>query len=452
MHSNTIVIPEFIKYTQPAWQFNLIPQLQHFASRLIEEKDLLPELTDHRYDTKNAVLADAGYILWNRGVLLTSTQEQIKKIEALDKPTLKDEYIFIRKFWGSAWATFALVLRLCTFKNPFKELGAYFKTRGIKKINVFQKTVDYSDYDSFTSPLVKSSPLVSVIIPTLNRYQYLYDVLGDLEKQTYKNFEVIVIDQSDSFDECFYSKFCLHLKVIRQTEKLLWTARNNAVKSAKGEYLLFFDDDSRIQQNWIEGHLKCIDFFDAGISAGVSLAVAGQKISASYNFFRWADQFDSGNAMVKREVMRCIGLFDEQFNGQRMGDAEFSYRAYINGIRSISNPKASRIHLKVKEGGLREMGSWDGFRPKKWFAPKPIPSVIYLYKKYLPPTLFKNAILIGIMLSNVSYKQKRSSKMLLLSVILTIIKSPLLFIQYRRSLAIARKMLSSDYKPEMIVH
>ena len=68
----------------------------------------------------------------------------------------------------------------------------------------------------------------------------------------------------------------------------------------------------------------------------------------------------------------------------RMGDGEFGYRAYINGFKNISNPKAPRIHLKVSSGGLREMGSWDGFRPTKWFAPKPVPSVLYFFSKYFP--------------------------------------------------------------------
>jgi glycosyltransferase involved in cell wall biosynthesis len=431
----------FIKYTQPSWQFNLVPSLEGcFASCYISEDECAEELLDQRYETKGAQLADAGYLLWNRGALLKSTKEQIQKISS-SKPSLKDEYIFIRKYWGSAWAAFVLIRRITSLKNPFKELKYYFATRSVEKIDVFNNANPYDDYTSFQSALILINPLVAVIIPTLNRYKYLQDALHDLEKQSYRNFEVIIVDQSENFDRSFYNQFDLQLKVIHQKEKLLWTARNKAIKSTTAEYLLFFDDDSRVSTDWIEQHLKCIDFFNAQISAGVSFAVAGQKISASYNFFRWADQFDSGNAMVKREVMRAIGLFDEQFNGQRMGDAEFAYRAYMKGVQSISNPKAHRIHLKVSEGGLREMGSWDGFRPKKWFAPKPIPSVIYLYKKYLPKPLYKSAVLLGLMLSNVPYKYKRSSSMLTLSVVLTILKSPLLFIQYSRSLNIAKSML-----------
>ena len=66
----------------------------------------------------------------------------------------------------------------------------------------------------------------------------------------------------------------------------------------------------------------------------------------------------------------------------RQGDDEFGIRSTLKGFRSVSNHKAYRTHLKVESGGLREMGSWDGFRSIKFFKPKPIPSVLY-YRKIL---------------------------------------------------------------------
>jgi glycosyltransferase involved in cell wall biosynthesis len=436
------VLFKFIKYTQPGWQFNLIPSAEgSFASCYISEQTCPVEYLDERYETRSAQLADAGYYLWNKGVLLESTTQDINLLHASGNITLKDEYVFVRKYWGSSWAAFALMVRLLTFHNPFKEIDAFFATRSIRRTNVYEASNMHKDFEGFESGLVAFQPLVSVIIPTLNRYDYLKDVLRDLEKQCYKHFEVVVVDQSDNFQNDFYGNFNLNIKVFRQKEKLLWTARNKAIDLAKGSFLLFFDDDSRVEPDWIFQHLKCIDYFTADISAGVSLAHSGGKVSPSYNFFRWADQFDSGNAMVKRNVFEHIGVFDEQFNKQRMGDGEFGLRAYINGIRSISNPKASRQHLKVATGGLREMGSWDGFRSKKLFAPKPIPSVTYLYYKYFPRNLRRNALFMGMMFSNVPYKYKRNSSMLLISMFITFVKAPLLVVQFYRSRMMAKKML-----------
>ena len=445
----------FNRYLQPAWKFNVVPEANIPFSTCYYHPQLLPLQegvsidADNNYTTEAARNADIGFIAWNKGVLTWADKKTINQISQ-QKPSLQDEYTFTFKYGGKHWATYTLLRRLISLHNPFKEIQAYSKASHVKKINRSSDPLLRNDYHSFQSPLVESAPFISVIIPTLNRYQYLKDVLLDLEKQDYKNFEVIIVDQSDPFDQSFYKQFNLKLQVVHQKEKLLWTARNNAVKMSAAEYLLFFDDDSRVDPDWITQHVKALDYFKADISAGVSLAVIGSKVPESYNFFRWADQFDSGNALVKRDVFKKIGMFDLNFNKQSMGDGEFGIRAYLNGLRSISNPYAKRIHLKVAAGGLREIGHWDGFRPKKWFAPKPLPSVVYLFKKHYPKALYREAILMGLMLSNVSYKNKRSSNMLALSVFLTVLKSPLLLVQFLKSRSRANTMLRSGDKIEYL--
>ena len=441
------MIFSFIRYTQPGWHFNLKPKNKEAYSSCLYHPEYLPlkETTlesDPAFETVAAKNADIGYRAWNKGELIWSNDKTEQKIRSSGAPSLRDEYTFVFKYWGKPWALFALFQRLISFKNPFREIKSFAAASSTKRTNPFLAPIDRSEYDNFSSPLIAAQPLVTVIIPTLNRYQYLKDVLEDLEKQEYTNFNVIVVDQSNPFNEDFYKRYKLKLQVIHQKEMLLWTARNNAVKSTEAEYLLFFDDDSRVKPDWISQHLKCLDYFNCEISAGVSLTTVGMKVPQSYSYFRWADQFDSGNAMVKREVFDKIGMFDLNFNKQSMGDGEFGIRAYLNGIKSMSNPFAERVHLKVSAGGLREIGHWDGFRPKKWFAPKPIPSVVYLYKKYYPKHLYRGSILLGVMLSNVGFKNKRKNKMLLLSMLLTLIKAPLLLLQFMKSRKKALAMLS----------
>jgi hypothetical protein len=443
------LIFSFIRYTQPGWIFNLQPKAGEASASCLYHPDLLPLtdadiVIDEQFSTLSARYADMGYRAWNKGQLTVCDKITEQKIRELPKPSLVDEYRFINKYWGKPWAMYALVRRLISFNNPFAELKAFMAGSKTQRVNPYKEPIVRGDYKTFSSALANEQPLIAVIIPTLNRYEYLADVLKDLEQQDYKNFEVIVVDQSSPFQQNFYDAFELRLQVIYQEERLLWTARNNAIKATSAEYLLFFDDDSRVEKDWITNHVKCLDYFSCDISAGVSLAKVGMKVPESYNYFRWADQFDSGNALVKRSIFKAIGLFDEQYNKQRMGDGEFGLRAYLHGYKSVSNPYAARIHLKVPAGGLREMGSWDGFRPKKWFAPKPIPSVVFLYKKYYPKRLCRAVIFLGMLLSNVPYRSKGSSKMMAVSVLLTVVKSPLLLIQYLRARSMANAMLRAD--------
>lgn len=405
---------------------------------------------DSRFTSKSAIDLDAGFQAWNRGVMLKSENISAEKLDNKESINTKDEYIFIRKYYKRHRVYYYLIKNLLSFHNPFKELNAFFSTRKIERAELIKPHLEYEDYGEFDSQLVKNYPKVSVIIPTLNRYEYLRDVLRDLEQQDYKNFEVVIADQTDDPDKEFYSEFALDLKLIFQKDKGQWLARNEAARKCKGDFFLFFDDDSRVNKDWIREHLKGLDYFNADISAGVSLSTVGDKVPENYSFFRWADQFDSGNAMVKRKVFEKTGMFDRQFDKMRMGDGEFGLRAYLGGFMSISHPYAKRIHLKVGSGGLRQMGSWDAFRPKNFFSPRPIPSVLYLYRKYYPADFVRNAVLIGILPSLIPYKWKGKKYLYPLGVLLAVFFLPVLLIQLRISWKRSTEMLKEGDRIEWL--
>src|SRR5690606_12480747 len=93
-----------------------------------------------------------------------------------------DEYRFIGKNFSKFWVLYVLVVRLLSLKNPFREIASYFKTQRVQRETFVKHHVRHTNYDTFESGLIKDNPLISVIIPTLNRYEYLKDVFKDLEK------------------------------------------------------------------------------------------------------------------------------------------------------------------------------------------------------------------------------------------------------------------------------
>lgn len=359
---------------------------------------------------------------------------------SFQKLPLVDEYRFLRKYFHPVWSVYVFLLRLLTH-NPMQEWKAWRDSRNVRRSKYLEDPVYYSGWKGFESTLHKESPVVSVIIPTLNRYKYLKDVLRDLEQQDYYKFEVIIVDQSKPFQEKFYQQFNLNLNVTRQEEKALWLARNNAIKKSRGEFILLFDDDSRVESDWISNHLKCLDFFNADISSGVSISKLGSEVPQNYSFFRISDQIDTGNVLIKKNIFREIGLFDRQFEKQRMGDAEFGLRCFFYGFKNISNPYAGRLHLKVGEGGLREMGSWDAFRPNKLFAPRPIPSVLYYFRKYFGKKRCLLAVIKSVPPSIIPYRFKKNKKMMLLGAFISLILFPLVVIQVLISWKLAERKL-----------
>lgn len=468
---------KFNKYTSPNWYYNISSEKSFHNNFFVDYRSLSNEHQkqldiDSSYSSEGATLCDVAYQILQKGIMdkgakpLTVTPTKENKVDirlfgdydiTIDRGVLivnkVDNYRFVRRFYGSSHALMILTMRLLSLHNPITELAAFIKTRRVKKVPLFTTNgfTEYKNlYDNFDSKLIQSKPKVSVIIPTLNRYEYLKDVMIDLENQDYKNFEVIVVDQSEPFNEAFYKGWKLDLKYYHQAEKALWLARNFAIKRAVGEYVLLYDDDSRVDPDWISQHLKCLDYFKCDVSSGVSLSVVGAKIPEDYAFFKWSGQIDTGNVMFAKSMMVDTGMFDRQFEKQRMGDGEYGLRSYLCGKKNMSNPYAKRIHLKVQSGGLRQMGAWDAFQNAKFFAPKPIPSVLYLVRKYFGNNIARVLLAFSIPFTLLPYKFKGSNKMKIVSLLLFIIFFPIAIIPVIRSWHQASVKLKEGNKIAML--
>lgn len=98
--------------------------------------------------------------------------------------------------------------------------------------------------------------MISVIIPIYNAEAYLHDCLESVQKQTYKDFEVICVNdgsQDNSADTCqrFVDKD-KRFRLINQENGGVSSARNRALKEAKGEYVCFVDFDDVIDKFYLE--------------------------------------------------------------------------------------------------------------------------------------------------------------------------------------------------------
>ncbi len=429
----------FLKYLQPTRYFTLPNSNGKFIYPIVSEipDDILSYLkVDKEYSSIRARTYDLSYQAIEKGYI-----GQVKRIEFIEEIPTVDEYRFVKKYFSTFWYYYIFIIRLFTLNNPFKEINGFIKSFKVSRSSISKNALTYSEWNYFDSKLLKTQPKVSIVIPTLNRYEYLKDVLKDLENQDYQNFDVIIVDQSEPFQKEFFDNFNLDIKLIHQKEKALWLARNKAIELSDSDYLLLFDDDSRVELDWIRNHIKCLDFFDADISSGTSISLVGDKVPENYSFFKYSEQLDTGNVLIKRDVFKAIGLFDRQYEKQRMGDGEYGLRAFLFGFENISNPYAQRLHLKVGTGGLRQMGSWDGFRPKKWFSPRPIPSVLYQFRKYYGNKMAVFNLLKSIPPSVIPYKNKGNKSFIVFAYISMIVIWPIILCQVGKSWSLASKKI-----------
>lgn len=105
-----------------------------------------------------------------------------------------------------------------------------------------------------------ASPLVSIVIPTHNRKEMLLRLVKSIHASTYRNIEIIIVDDASSDGTSAYIQE--HLKHSRLTiirnKKNLFTAgsRNVGLKKARGEFMCFIDDDNVVEKTMIEEMVK----------------------------------------------------------------------------------------------------------------------------------------------------------------------------------------------------
>ncbi len=403
---------------------------------------------DLRYEAIQSTASEASFVaLMNGHIQFNTDKRYLPKDIVKYKHSPYDEFRFLRKFFNPFWSVGYLIYRVVTFKSIFKSVVAFINTIFIKRVTVnnllFLKTnLRLKNPRKFLKNKIK----VRIIIPTYNRYDVLYDLLKDLENQTFSEFCVTIIDQSEKFDKSFYNNFSIKIELVRQEIPGLWRARNNAIKDSTEKVIALLDDDSRINKDWLVKHLNCLNYYNSEISAGVSLSKLGAKIPFNYKFYRISDQIDTGNVVLNRRVFKTLGLFDEQFEGMRMGDAEFGLRAYTSGITTISNPEAWRVHLKSGHGGLRQLGSWDAFRPTSFLKPRPIPSVLYYARKNFGNHNTFIYLLINLPLSLSKYSNKTNYIFTFFSFFLFLITFPIILLQTFSSWVLSSKILYEGSK------
>ncbi|EKD94482.1 MAG: glycosyl transferase family protein [uncultured bacterium] len=97
--------------------------------------------------------------------------------------------------------------------------------------------------------------MISVIIPTYNEESVILDCLTSLAKQTYKDYEIIVVDDGSSDKTLEIVK---NVKILQQKHLGPGAGRNLGAKSAKGDILVFVDSDMTFDENFLKMLIKPI--------------------------------------------------------------------------------------------------------------------------------------------------------------------------------------------------
>jgi glycosyltransferase involved in cell wall biosynthesis len=197
---------------------------------------------------------------------------------------------------------------------------------------------------------------ISIIIPTFNSAQVLKTCLESLSNQTVsaEKYEVIVVDDG-SADETKEVVAKYPAKYIYQQNRGPAVARNNGVRQAEGEIVLFTDADCEPQPNWVEEMIKPIsDLQVIGLKGAYKTRqkeLIARLVQIEYEHkyermkkFKYIDFIDTYSAGYLKDIFLKYNGFDERYPKASVEDQEFSFRLSRDGYKMVFNPEAVVYH------------------------------------------------------------------------------------------------------------
>lgn len=243
-----------------------------------------------------------------------------------------------------------------------------------------------------------TTPFLSIIVPTLNGMKWMPTLMEALVRQSFDDFEVIVVDDGShdntvSFLEEHYP--AVRVIVNRQNQGFAVSC-NIGADAAHGKVIVFLNNDTEPDAKWAEELALAIcanpqvGIFGAKLllfnerttlhSAGDLLGVDGIPVNRGV-WQRDNGQFDEqreifsgcgGAVAYRRELWRALGGFDEAF-WMYMEDIDFAFRAQLLGWGARFVPTARVYHhLSATGGGV--MASYYVGRNTIWTIAKNMPS------------------------------------------------------------------------------
>ncbi len=238
-----------------------------------------------------------------------------------------------------------------------------------------EKVYEISDFDKLVFHKIEN-PKVSIIIPVYNQINYTYACLKSiLENSKDESYEIIIADDCSKDITTDILEFVENITVIRTQENLRFLRNcNNAAKYAKGEYILFLNNDTQVQQNWLKSLVSLMEKDNtiglvgsklvypdgrlqeaAGIiwsdASGWNYGRLSNPQDPEFSYVRECDYISGASMMIKHSLWKEIGGFDERFAPAYYEDSDLAFEVRRHGYKVMLQPLSIVVHFEGISNG-----------------------------------------------------------------------------------------------------
>jgi O-antigen biosynthesis protein len=240
------------------------------------------------------------------------------------------------------------------------------------RVNLEMATLDMiSSIKLITSP----NPVVSIIVPVFNQSHYTFNCLNSLKSLQSVEYEVIVVDDASTDDTQEVLSNISGIRIITNSDNLGFIRScNRGSSEARGEFICFLNNDTKVFPNWMESLLEVISNNQTVGAVGSKLIYPNGKLQEAggiiwkdasgcnfgrledpnkpeYNYVREVDYCSGASLLVKKEIFTSIGGFSEEFLPAYYEDTDLCFTIRSLGYKVMYQPKSQVIHFEGISSG-----------------------------------------------------------------------------------------------------
>ena len=222
----------------------------------------------------------------------------------------------------------------------------------------------------------ESSPLVSIIIPVHNQFNYTYACLRSIAENTGTiRYEILVADDCSSDFTTEISKIIPNITVVKNNSQVYFLRNcNNAALKAKGDYLLFLNNDTQVQKNWLSPLVELLEKEPQIGLTGSCLVYPDGKLQEAggiiwndgsawnygngknpampeYRYVKEVDYISGASIMIRNSIWKQLGGFDEKFAPSYCEDSDLAFSVRKLGYKVVYQPASIVVHFEGVSNG-----------------------------------------------------------------------------------------------------
>lgn len=228
------------------------------------------------------------------------------------------------------------IVQLFGDEERFKTLRECGRREACEKYSWEQISYElgYKLMQRYKHKILERRPYFSVVIPSYERHELLTKLIENVRAQTFRHFEVIIIDQSNLEWKELYKFHDIDITYFKTVIKGAAKARNTGIRLAKGEVVAFIDDDCIPNKKWLENAVKFVKQTRVvGLEGLIESDIYDTVNHRVVNNIKFEGiGFMTANLFVRLDILRKINGFDETFDNPHFReDTDLGWRALHYG-------------------------------------------------------------------------------------------------------------------------